>query len=1424
MANFKNIQPIESFDWETFEKGFSQANKSNNTSVVKGCDESESQGVINCKMESIIPISYQHLQRLDCGYFVADLKEGIKLFIDSTTGNVISEMAIDSVENINKNFFATHKDNETCLFNSHSLLLLTIPFHINFHIKINNTNDNSTVKFVLNGLEYLCDLRGNLYIIGKRIKYYCSEWYYKWVSIPKRQICQAYLAYTHSDFTKSLEIIENEQHQKGLSDLEGNVMFLPQYNDIISVTDDLFIVAKPSADGKTLVYGVVDLKNVTQVPFDFKCLLPINNKYIAFTEDKTYTITEDNKYYKLNLPSFNGCYVNIKFGVIDLAGNRITPADYSTIMSAKGCDALIVGKEFGKYHTLKYGVINSAGCYILEPKYEKIGYSEQKNCFITNISYSDSGKYPYETKSNLVSIDGFYLVEGDKNETVLVPAKIADWCDNFSEDGKALVIKGGHKGHINKLYQIVAFNEKECIVIPEIFDFSGDFMYGFAPVSNNNRYGIINTKLEQILSCDYEYIEPLSAKRFKFKKNDKWGVVDSCGNIIIDSKYDSICRETEALIKVETSIPSGSSRVALYGIYNEDGNLIIRDDCLRLVSVDFETQVFVIASIKNGKYGVYDHKGSKIIPHIYERIEFKGGIFICHSNSYYSSQEREINYNIRGEQLLVLDKQQTFVVPAEYDLAYPSDNGFVIVIKDGKWGIINMQNDIIVKPQYSIIDFFDGSFARVGKSEEESYIYFKDDRRNVKNIKYGLIDTTGELVLPLEYDGIGVWDNGYYQVSNSTVHQILTPSLKVAVDLQNKWGKKLDNRYIIVSEDSNNYHEHYGLIDFHGNEIINGFSEIEVLTNGFLKVIYYRSEYGASRIGIIDNRGKQIYCNDKCDDVYLIGNGYLLVKGFENIGMDGSGRYVYNVANLQGKELFNFSLNEIKLLEDGNFSVRGDKGWGFSDRNGKFIASPKYENELEFEKGFAYVSIKGKNETLKINSSGNILVEDEEGSILLPNIYYWGSSFKYGISIVRSIECDCVGVVNVHGEEIIPVIHKSIKLLSDRTILCREDDCYGLYNTKGKCLFPTIFSEINHVAQNRIRVVWSSEIVKSWDKDKYEMGNSKCKYQSCVTRVNQRAALCDSSGTILNDKRYLYVCKFTGKYAKVYNEINEDNYKTVFSQFGVIDLDGNTLVPAEFDRIFLYEHSYAKLRKGKIYGIAHLPSKQITMFESLQITRMWNLDEYGRCMYSTDWAYDKEDKEDEEYEEYEEWKGTNGVLSYDGVIVPPKKYDRIILLGNGLIKVYKNNTVGFLDKHGKVLLPLKYSYISDFENSYASICLGGQRNENYPYNITGGKWGMIDDDGNIVSMCVNNEELVIPSNDCKPTNVKEATDYRKPTVLLSDYIPEEKISYSDDYYDSNDDDYDYGNRYSKYGGYNGYDDDAIDDAFDGDPSLTWNCD
>jgi hypothetical protein len=43
-------------------------------------------------------------------------------------------------------------------------------------------------------------------------------------------------------------------------------------------------------------------------------------------------------------------------------------------------------------------------------------------------------------------------------------------------------------------------------------------------------------------------------------------------------------------------------------------------------------------------------------------------------------------------------------------------------------------------------------------------------------------------------------------------------------------------------------------------------------------------------------------------------------------------------------------------------------------------------------------------------------------------------------------------------------------------------------------------------------------------------------------------------------------------------------------------------------------------------------------------------------------------------------------------------------------------------------------------------------------------------------------------------------------------------------YDIEHEDYDYGNSGEKYGWYNGWSDDVIDDAFEGDPENTWNVD
>jgi hypothetical protein len=54
----------------------------------------------------------------------------------------------------------------------------------------------------------------------------------------------------------------------------------------------------------------------------------------------------------------------------------------------------------------------------------------------------------------------------------------------------------------------------------------------------------------------------------------------------------------------------------------------------------------------------------------------------------------------------------------------------------------------------------------------------------------------------------------------------------------------------------------------------------------------------------------------------------------------------------------------------------------------------------------------------------------------------------------------------------------------------------------------------------------------------------------------------------------------------------------------------------------------------------------------------------------------------------------------------------------------------------------------------------------------------------------------------------QANEKKEPSINRDDSVQEEE----------------YGSSYEKYNGYNDYSDDVIDDAFEGDPSATWNVD
>ena len=837
-----------------------------------------------------------------------------------------------------------------------------------------------------------------------------------------------------------------------------------------------------------------------------------------------------------------------------------------------------------------------------------------------------------------------------------------------------------------------------------------------------------------------------------------------------------------------------------------------------IVLVRIEGKDFWIIT-QNRKRGVFS-AGLNVIPNIFDDILVEDGIFVCKANTYSKGNGILVKYNVNGE-ILIDCMDYHCLVPSEYDVAYHSDYGLIRVVKEGKWGIINIMNDVVVPPSYTYIDTFDGQFAKVGNTENDECIYFPDDkdiRLHVKSMKYGLIDTSGDIVLPLEYDYISKWDNGYYCASKDKHAILLSPSLHPIFNTE-RYLEKLDDRYILIVGGCTKY----GLIDFSGNEIISaneghGFSKIEVLKNDFLKVTYYKGEYGRSHIAILNNLGKTLFEKRyNCDDIKLLDNGYFLVE-CNNY----SSPTTYSLVSLQGKEILPNSYYDIKFVNDGMLSLRNYGGWGLADIKGHLLIETHYLDELVFEDNVSDIRVKGSSLTQKINKEGIVIVHNGKNEIELPNSVYWGTDFINNVSIVRGKGggYNVIGVANIKGNIIIHTRYESVSLLSNKTIRVQDGDCYGIFDLKGNVIFPPIFTSMEYIDNNCIKVTWNLKIATKWDKNGYIPGpDSKYKGYDNDYLVNNRSAICNSKAEIINDKEIIFVGKFINGYARAYKEVTTEKGRVKLKQAGVVNTSGKTIIPLIYDGIIIYEDSqYIRLRRNGKYGIANLKSGKQKMFNELDIKHLWDVDKLGRCIYSEDCEYDPD---------IEDWIGeTCGVLGIKGIIVPAGKYDNIYLLDNGLIEV-SNETdglYGLLDKDGKELLPPKYTHISHFKGKYATICLGGVRNENYPYNYVGGKWGVIDNTGRFVKECEFDEEDILEEEKYNNERTENQAPFKEPSVILSDRIPEPKENNSYDYgYDSYRDDDDEG-PYSKYGGYNGWDDNTIDEAFDGNPELTWNID
>lgn len=335
----------------------------------------------------------------------------------------------------------------------------------------------------------------------------------------------------------------------------------------------------------------------------------------------------------------------------------------------------------------------------------------------------------------------------------------------------------------------------------------GEFHEGMALVSDNRGYGYINSEGKEVIPCQYKMALPFSEDlaAVKDKKTDKWGYINKKGEIVIPFQYRYPRSFTEGYAFVEKEENKWSY------IDTKGKNIIPWDDYF----TGYNFFVNGLAQIKSGgKYGFINYNGKIVIPCIFDHASyFYGKYAVVEKDKNYGVINREGKYvinptyswissivdsyvfvknnNLNG----VVDISGKQIIPCEYSsiIKYAGDNIFIVRTADKnglnqKFGFKHANGQDVTKYEYDEAYGFKLGLASVKKDG-----------------KWGFINKEGDVVIPFDYDdsrdfeddGMAFVMLGGLWASIDTNGNILTPfgdniqAYKYRAEVKKKKGKSI---------------------------------------------------------------------------------------------------------------------------------------------------------------------------------------------------------------------------------------------------------------------------------------------------------------------------------------------------------------------------------------------------------------------------------------------------------------------------------------------------------------------------------------------------------------------------------------------------------------------------------------------------------
>ena len=441
-----------------------------------------------------------------------------------------------------------------------------------------------------------------------------------------------------------------------------------------------------------------------------------------------------------------------KYGIINFEGKSIIKPIYEEIRNMPYREGELIVKKQGKY-----GVVSINGGKLLDCKYDYITgdnyYSEEKKYeldgYIVGLNNED-GKMQYGYINNKreqildVGFGKIYRMNDVKDdENIYLLAE---------KDGKIQLYKN-NKLLLDNNYQSINYIEDSKLLI----------------LQKDGRYGVTDLNGKQILSVDYEQIR-IPGDYIIAIKDGKQVIFDLVGTQKENLAYTNILKTENENYNITVD------KNDKYGVINKDGNILIGN---KYNYIQYLYDNYFIVGGETGKSGIINDKGEEILPIKYEVIQkldknnivqaMVGNVLELYSkemNNIVSMENGKIEINdeyikvysnnqttyvsndgtlktnfeifnnnifasVREGKWGFVDKDNNVVVDYQYDkVTEVNELGFAGIKKDGKWGVIDGKANIILEPTYKIPEqngepYFIGKYYKVISGYEIEY--FTDD-------------------------------------------------------------------------------------------------------------------------------------------------------------------------------------------------------------------------------------------------------------------------------------------------------------------------------------------------------------------------------------------------------------------------------------------------------------------------------------------------------------------------------------------------------------------------------------------------------------------------------------------------------------------------------------------------------------------------